>query len=115
LYDKDFLKHYGVLGMRWGRRKGETSTPSVPKRPPSADHLKKVELKKKRIHEMTNAELKTINERLQLERQYKDLSKATLNPGMKFVVDLFSSTTKSTANEYTKSLVKKAMATAVLG
>ena len=66
------LKHYGVLGMRWGRRKSASSTTLTN---PSKDHVRKTQLKKKKISEMTNDELKEITNRLQLEKQYNDAFK----------------------------------------
>jgi hypothetical protein len=85
------LYHFGVPGMRWGKRKVRTTIGSLSKRTrqstenDSEDHKRKNELKKKPIKEMSNAELKVINERLQLERQYKDLSKNETNKGKNFV------------------------------
>lgn len=59
------LKHYGVPGMRWGVRK---------KRVASEDSIKTSNIRKKKIYEMTNQELQTANNRLQLERNYKQLT-----------------------------------------
>lgn len=39
------LKHYGVLGMRWGRRKSASSTTPIK---PSKDHVRKTQLKKEK-------------------------------------------------------------------
>lgn len=63
--EKNELYHYGVLGMRWGVRK----------RSASQDSSKVKEIRKKRISEMSNQELRDVNNRLQLERQYKDLKR----------------------------------------
>lgn len=60
------LKHYGVPGMRWGARK---------KRVPSEDSVATAKIRKKKIYEMSNKELQTANNRLQLERNYKNLTK----------------------------------------
>jgi hypothetical protein len=90
LNDNEFLEHVGILGMKWGRKKVRTSD----------DHNKKVSLKGKKINEMTNAELKSFNERLQLERQYKQLTQSEINPGKKFVNDLLTSTAKQVAANY---------------
>lgn len=54
----------------------------------SEDHKKKVELKKKKLSEMSNSELRTLNERMQLERQYKDLNSRDISAGRKFTQDL---------------------------
>lgn len=56
------LYHYGVLGMKWGKRKGRT---------PSADSADVKQIRKKSIDEMSNDELRKANQRLELERQYK--------------------------------------------
>ena len=47
------LEHFGILGMRWGRRKGKTSRSQG-----SADHQRSRKLKKKRLQNMSNKELK---------------------------------------------------------
>lgn len=57
------LKHYGVLGMKWGRRKAQYNT--------SDDHNRARELKKKHVSEMSNKELRELNDRQQLESNYK--------------------------------------------
>ena len=57
------LKHYGVLGMKWGHRKQS--------RPMSEDAKKAKNLKKKKVSEMSNSELKRLNERMNLEQNYK--------------------------------------------
>lgn len=69
------LKHYGVPGMRWGKRKSRVA---------SDDHIKTSKIRKKKIYEMSNQELQTANSRLQLERNYKSLTKKT-NYGKKAV------------------------------
>ena len=65
--ERNYLAHYGVLGMKWGVRKKS--------RTPSSDSAKVKPLRKKHVDEMSNQELRDLNNRLQLERQYKDLTK----------------------------------------
>lgn len=60
------LMHYGVLGMKWGRRKNRYI---------SKDSKKLANIRKKRINQMSNQELKDANYRLNMEKQYKDLTK----------------------------------------
>lgn len=88
------LTHWGVLGMKWGRRKSRSSGPS------SEDHTTTRAIQKKRVDEMSNAELKKVNERLQLERQFKDLSKKEIGAGRKIMNDLLAETGKSIAKGY---------------
>lgn len=61
------LYHYGVLGMKWGRRKKNYNN--------SHDSAKVQKIRKKSINQMSNQELRDVNNRLQLERQYKDLTR----------------------------------------
>lgn len=103
------LYHFGVLGMKWGKRsKGAKKLPST-----SQEHKTKETLKKKKLSEMTNAELKTLNERLQLERSYKDLTKSQRSAGQKFVIELLGSAVKQMATSYIQKhsgdLLKKFM------
>ena len=65
--DKNYLAHYGVLGMKWGVRK----------KTPSADSAKVKAIRKKSVDEMSNQDLRDANNRLQLESQYKQLTKKT--------------------------------------
>ncbi len=60
------LQHFGVKGMKWGKRKGVTTNSST-------DHTEAQALKKKPVNEMTNADLKKLNERLQLELTHSQL------------------------------------------
>lgn len=60
------LYHYGILGMKWGKRKATYTT---------SDSKKVKNIRKKHIDEMTNQELRDANNRLQLERNYKDLTR----------------------------------------
>jgi hypothetical protein len=112
------MYHFGVPGMKWGRRKGNSSKNSNGENH-SEDYKKKVLLKNKNIKEMSNQELKTFNERLQLERQYKDLTKSEKSAGKKFVADIITSAAKQTASVYVakymakgvEQLIKKAIKT----
>ena len=131
-YGHDELYHYGILGMRWGRRKASIAgpTPKTPKwgvkkdgyerRDPSRNstadtyerHKPKIgkalaslakktknpinakkdnlsddakeayKLKRKKLSEMSNAELKKLNERTNLERNYKQNNPGALKTGM---------------------------------
>lgn len=60
----DELYHYGIPGMRWGVRK----------RVPSDDYLRSRQIKKKKMKEMSTKEMKDLNDRLNTEKQYKQLN-----------------------------------------
>ena len=104
----NYLSHYGVLGMHWGRRKGGGSLVSIAKKsrpkkeqsPGSQDHQVKVYLKKKKIRDMSNAELRVLNERMQLERTYKDLKRQDMSVGKQVARDILVSAGKQTASTY---------------
>lgn len=78
------LKHDGVKGMKWGVRK-DRKTGVSSGTPRSADRKKAdAAMSKPSLSSMTNKQLQTANQRLQLERTYKDL---TRTPGFTEKVD----------------------------
>jgi hypothetical protein len=89
------LKHVGVLGMKWGRRKSRSESSA-----PSSDHTTARSLQKKKLSEMSNEDLKKLTARLQLEKQYKDLTKADISGGKKFVADVLQSSAKTIASKF---------------
>ena len=102
------LEHFGIKGMHWGRRKGPTHVET-----PSADHKEKMRIKSKSISEMSNAELKTVNERLQLEKRYKELATEDLSRGQRFVRDMLLNSAKNTATQQTSKYMNKAAEAAI--
>jgi hypothetical protein len=97
----DMLAHFGVRGMRWGVRKksgsensGDAAKKDAKKSEDSADAPKssakkpaepdatggkKTSNKKSNVDELTDAQLREAVNRLQMEKQYKDLT--ALPPG----------------------------------
>ncbi len=74
-YD-DFLQHYGVLGMKWGRRKAR-STSSSNKKPKSTKNTTTSKPKPKpkpTQRRLSDAELRAVVNRMRLEREYADLT-----------------------------------------
>ena len=85
-YDDDYLAHYGVLGMKWGVRKdvrpqGHQSEKTNTKRKKkvsmdvSEDKKQSNVLLKKHPDDLSNVELKRLNNRMELESNYKRLTK----------------------------------------
>lgn len=108
--DNNTLYHYGVLGMRWGRRKARSSSSSTngsKRSNTSDDHNRAKALKKKKLSQLSNAELRELNNRMQLESQYKNLKRQDISIGRKFIKDVMYDSSKEIAKEYTKKYAKK--------
>ena len=75
-YD-DFLKHYGVLGMKWGKRKARSTVSSNNKSKSAAITKPKQTPKPKSKptkRRLSDAELRAVVNRMRLEREYADLT-----------------------------------------
>ena len=99
----DYLIHYGILGMKWGVRrfqnKDGTLTPAGKKRyrersttDESHEDYKKAHTPKS-IKSMSDAELRNRLNRLQMERQYSQLSKSNVSKGKEYVQKIIKSGT----------------------
>ena len=70
------LYHYGVLGMKWGVRKDRKSgSKKYVKQPKAEDFVNSRVSKSKGLSRLNNEELRKLNERLNLEKRYKELTK----------------------------------------
>ena len=65
---EDFLLHFGVKGMKWGRRKGEASGDSA------ASTTVRKSVKKGGVQTASNKDLQTAINRMRLEQDFKRLS-----------------------------------------
>ena len=84
----DELMHSGIMGMKWGHRKAQSSTSSgrtASKRSVSSDAQEAEALKKKNTSELSNAELKKLNERQNLEQNHARLNPSHVKKGVAFV------------------------------
>lgn len=79
----EVLEHFGVKGMHWGVRRDKTTGGfRLPSRKPQAPSTKdaararklQTRAKTKGVHTLSNAELKALNERLNLEQNYGNLT-----------------------------------------
>lgn len=91
--DQNELYHYGIKGMRWGVRRFQNKDGSYTakgkkryagKGEQEHDDYKKAHSSKS-VKTMSDAELRSRLNRLQMERQYSNLSKSDINRGKAFV------------------------------
>jgi hypothetical protein len=102
------LYHYGILGMHWGRRKGKDSTTTVVRTHTSEDHDKRMALKGKKLSELSNDELRSYTQRMLLEKQFKELSKADMTRTQKFVNEAISRISKGATDAALNYATKEA-------
>lgn len=113
--DYTSLNHAGIKGMRWGVRRYQNSDGSLTdagrkrynKKQSSEDHIRAKALKKKKLRQLSNDELRELNTRMLLETQYKDLKKKNINSGRKFANEVMREAAKKTASSYVSDGMKK--------
>ena len=91
------MYHYGVLGMKWGVRRKRKSNVEV------------VQTKKRPISEISDAELRQIINRHNMEKQYAQITAKEKSAGAKFVTDVLTNAAKQTATTYTAKYMAKGM------
>lgn len=89
-YD-DYLMHHGVKGMRWGVRhdRPRTSRSRVRQAKPDtrSEQRKQVDdIRAKKRHELTDEELRQAINRMNMEKQYKNLNRELYHPGQDFAM-----------------------------
>ena len=87
------LQHFGVLGMKWGVRRNQKSSASNTRGSTNSKNTVHEDYtkahSKKRVKQMSDSELRSRNNRLQMERQYSTLTKKT-HKGSKVVKSLIA-------------------------
>lgn len=116
--DDHELIHYGVKGMRWGVRKARP-TSGTRKKASGTSRLRKMVQKRKRqkaaaakakaapqekksnpLSSMSDEELRRKLNRLQMEKQYRELTAPQLSAGRKFANEVLRSSAKNVATKY---------------
>ena len=101
---KDELAHHGIKGMKWGVRRSKEFLArlrgDVPTEDWSDDAKTASALKGKSLKQMTNAEIKKLNERTRLENEYKQLNTRHKSAGEKFVGEILTNSAKGVATKW---------------
>lgn len=100
--ESDYFAHHGVKGMRWGIRHDKPS--SGKKRASGVKETSKVsrkearlnsrsesrkqydETRSKKTYQMSDEELRAVLNRMNMEKQYKNLNRELYHPGQQFAV-----------------------------
>lgn len=92
--ERDFLQHYGVLGMKWGVRKehpviakeGSKITESAKRTVKAAGDIKRTQSRDDNLSELSDDELRKRVNRMNLEQQYKDLNSRNVSKGESYTL-----------------------------
>jgi ribosomal protein L29 len=118
------LKHYGILGMRWGVRKGRGSARAkksggtsdetgvfkkVKKETASADYIRTQKIKRKKLKDMSDQELKTFNQRMELEKKYSQLTAKKVGKGKQIFKEALENVARKSINTALDKVAEKAL------
>lgn len=81
------LTHYGILGMKWGTRRASSQSSGGGNKGSSDKPQKKT------AKDMSDDELRKVVNRLQMERQYSQLSSSKISKGKEYAQKLFKAGT----------------------
>lgn len=117
--NEDYLCHYGVLGMKWGRRKQRPKSSTISSRRAEKKAEKqrikeaRKELnkpkKKTRVKDLSDQELQSKINRLQMEKRYRDLKKDEVSAGRKLLGDILMTSGKTVGVQVVNYVAGKAI------
>lgn len=111
--EEQALVHYGILGMKWGVRRSKAELARARGKKTSysgddSDDKKQTTAKRsKSISEMSDDELRKTVQRLQLEKQYRDLNPKQVSAGQKIVDKILKDVVVPAATEVGRNLLKE--------
>lgn len=123
------LYHHGVKGMKWGVRRIKQKMSDAKKLRAkkkiadikakahkehwSEDAKTATTLKTKKVKQLSNSELKKLNERIRLENEFANLTKKDVPPGVKFTQGILKESGKNIASKYVTEYGKKGIDTVI--
>ena len=111
----DFLQHFGIPGMKWGRRKGRSGRSFVSTEPDGQGEIRST--RSNTVH-LSNAQLQTRISRMKLENDYTALTKPAPKAGQKFINSVLADSGKKVASKYASEYaikgIDKAIASAII-
>ena len=100
------LYHFGIKGMKWGIHKDrKRSVRTKRSKTDSSDYHESRDLLAKSPNQLSNAQLRKLNERLNLEQQYSNLTTTQKQNGQSFMGRVQGQLKNTAANEVSKGLV----------
>lgn len=110
---RDFIAHFGVKGMRWGvrrsrkelaRESGKKETDESSSTPTRTVGPKSKRNSKVKLNEMSDAELRQRLNRMQMEKQYAELTSPKANPFVSAGKKVASNVVKGVAEQTLKNV-----------
>jgi hypothetical protein len=106
----DFLKHYGVKGMRWGVRSANSTSGASTSEDARVATTAHAKAKSSGTHTLSNRELQAVITRMNLEQQYARLNPSSTTKAIGMVTQILGvGTTVNQAIAFVNSPAGKAI------